>query len=346
MKTDQVKDKQDLVAFNVDYFNVLTSQIESLNGTCSVARPALCEQQVSDYFLDRERNRLVTAEAMINARKLADNSQLDKAKQLLQTTIDRVKTSISAKDQQTEEFLKDLQEAMKDMVSKDSYTTVGAKKMAWNEQKMTKQRSAANSSMTSNAKTQMKEAYVASKTITTIPNWSSPSSAPSSSSSSSSPARTTVIPVVNVLPASNSPSSPQQDQQQPPQIQSQPQPQQQPQLASRKVLQVGNSHVRIPDDQAEESKVTPGQKLVHDWTMYVRGSDISFIEKVIFTIHESFTPNVITVANAPFEISRKGWGFFAVRVHIFFNTGVPPVEVIHELSFRESGEFQEVIVHL
>jgi len=90
--------------------------------------------------------------------------------------------------------------------------------------------------------------------------------------------------------------------------------------------------------------VTPGQKLNHDWTVYVRGFDISFIEKVEFTIHSTFTPNVIEVINSPFEISRKGWGVFNCKVRIFYKTGGPPTEVIHELNFDGNGKFKEVVV--
>lgn len=57
----------------------------------------------SDYFLDRERNRLIVAETMLSARKLADTSQLEKAKQLIQTTIEKIKASVSGADQQTME---------------------------------------------------------------------------------------------------------------------------------------------------------------------------------------------------------------------------------------------------
>jgi len=305
----------------VDYFNVLTSQLMSSSTIASISRPESCEAQVSDFFLDRERNRLITAEAMVEARALADASKIDQAKVLLTDTITKLKSTISAEDKQTLEYIKDLNDAHGDMVSKEQYHQIGSKKMMWKEQKMGKQRAAADSDeMDLMMKKKMKMAYIQQKEEKQK-QISAPQPTASTLSMQQPTATTssTTVPQPAVVPA------------------------------NRKALQIGNTHTSIPEDQAEESKITPGVKLLHEWTLYVRGTDLAFVDKVVFNIHHSFTPNVITVTNAPFEITRKGWGFFNTKVEIHYKPGMGPqnpTSVIHELSFEGNGNFQEVVVNL
>jgi len=303
-KLDKPVVQQDLVLFQVDYFNVLSSQILSETIVSSICRPEQCDKQVPDYFLDRERNRLITAEAMTEARKLADAGNLDQAKQLLTNTVKTLKASTSAEDVQIKEYIHDLEEAHTDMVNRETYKAAGAKKMAWKGQKMEKQRACGGTTaMETTEKMKMKQAYMQRK-LDAMDH--------SASTSVSHPQPTTVI-----------------------------------DPAKRKSLMIGNTHTLIPDDIAEESKVTPGQKLTHDWTLYVRGSDLSFIDKVEFTIHHSYTPNTIVVTNEPFEISRKGWGFFNCRVLIHHKAGFgTTTEFYHTLNFEGNGNFQEVVVNL
>jgi len=326
-KLDAPVDKEELVSFNVEYFNVLSSQLESVSAVASMARPEECDAQVSDYFLDRERNRLVTAEAMLEARTLADSSKLDAAKAILKATVEKLQSSISGADKQTLEYIKDLNDAHNDMVSREQYSAVGAKKMAWKEQKMSKQRAAADSEeMETTSKYSMKQAFYEQKRA----------------KEAAMEANTSNLAAVSIAtPSVDKPAAPAVI----------PQPVSHPQTqtsANRYTIQVGNTHVQIPEDIAEESKVTPGAKLTHDWTLYVRGTDLSFIEKVVFTIHSTFSPNVITVASAPFEISRKGWGFFNTKVSVHYKPGMgpaTPTEVVHELCFSGNGNFQEVVVN-
>jgi len=311
-KIDSPQDKQDLVSFSVEYFNVLTSQMESMSSVSTIARPTECDTQVPDFFLDRERNRLLTLDAMVEARKLGDASQLTQAKQLLLNTVEKLKSAHSAEDPQTQSCIKDLMSAHADMISKEQYKEVGSKKMAWKEQKFAKQRAVADSADYENdMKFKMKKAYMDQKAqmISATPTPTTTTTTDTSSTTS-----VTTSPSTSSIPS------------------------------NRRSLQVGNAHTYIPDDQAEESKVTPGQKLNHEWTLYVRGFDVSFIAKVEFTIHSTFTPNVIEVHNTPFEITRKGWGFFNCKVRIFYKTGAAPTEVIHMLSFDGNGNFKEIVV--
>jgi len=157
---DSPVENENLVSFTVDYFNVLLSQMVTQSEVASVGRPGCCPPQEANFSIDKERNRLITAEAMLEARRLADSGNMDAAKILLKSTVLTLTHSISVGDSQTKEFIDDLEEAHQDMVNRQTYLSAGAKKMAWKEQKMAKQRAAGKSAaMDTPTKMRMKAAY-------------------------------------------------------------------------------------------------------------------------------------------------------------------------------------------
>eukprot|EP00940_MAST-03C_sp_MAST-3C-sp2_P001435 g1435.t1 len=74
----------------------------------------------------------------------------------------------------------------------------------------------------------------------------------------------------------------------------------------------------------------------YDWTMYVRGSN-DFVDKVVFELHPTFSPPSVTVSSPPFEITRRGWGTFDVKVKVFTKDGRSHVYV-HALNFSNDGK--------
>uniref|UniRef100_A0A914MEQ5 Kinesin motor domain-containing protein n=1 Tax=Meloidogyne incognita TaxID=6306 RepID=A0A914MEQ5_MELIC len=62
----------------------------------------------------------------------------------------------------------------------------------------------------------------------------------------------------------------------------------------------------------------------HKWTVYVRAvgpeqfTDRSFIRKIVFRLHESFTNPEREVSNPPFEVSECGFGSFDMVITIYF----------------------------
>lgn len=103
-------------------------------------------------------------------------------------------------------------------------------------------------------------------------------------------------------------------------------------------IRIGNTHQLL--QEAHNS---------HEWKMFVdlvpndRGKTPGvtagdLIEKVVFDLHPTFTPQVVTVSKAPFELTRTGWGTFDVRVIVFWKpaakTASAATEWIHELSFE------------
>lgn len=87
----------------------------------------------------------------------------------------------------------------------------------------------------------------------------------------------------------------------------------------RKRVVVGSTSKYIPPAQRG-----PGDQSTHKWMLYVRGTEQepcidSFVRSVWFFLHPSYRPNdVIEVCEAPFQISRRGWGEFPVRVQVVF----------------------------
>jgi len=66
----------------------------------------------------------------------------------------------------------------------------------------------------------------------------------------------------------------------------------------------------------------------HDWTVFVEGHQNTqihyFIEKVVFYIHESYSPNVIVRYKPPYELDNSGYAGFILRIAVHFKTEVPP----------------------
>jgi len=222
--------------------------------------------------------------------------------------------------------------------------------MAWKQQKFAKQRAAADSAdWETGAKMKMKQQYMEQKdrkekekdiqaqqsststsstnsnnnninNITTVTSNTTVTSTTDLTSTTTTTTTTTATTAPTAAPTSSSTPS------------------------NRRALHVGNTHTNIPEDQAQESLVNPGTKNTHEWTLYVRGVDVSGIQKVEFTIHSSFTPNIIEVHNSPFEITRRGWGFFNCKIVIFYKSNAAPTTIIHELNFEGNGNFREIVV--
>lgn len=77
--------------------------------------------------------------------------------------------------------------------------------------------------------------------------------------------------------------------------------------------------------KADESKT-------HKWCCYLRPfrpeDDLSFIKRVVFTLHPSFENPVICVDSQPFEITNCGWGEFEIIIRVeFVDPKEKPVEV-------------------
>lgn len=106
---------------------------------------------------------------------------------------------------------------------------------------------------------------------------------------------------------------------------------------TKKII-VGNvSKYLLSDSRKENDKST------HKWMVYVRGPahepDISYyIKAVWFFLHPSYIPNdIVQVNKPPFQITRRGWGEFPVRVQLHFKDGRNKrFDIIHNLKLDKT----------
>jgi transcription initiation factor IIF auxiliary subunit len=81
---------------------------------------------------------------------------------------------------------------------------------------------------------------------------------------------------------------------------------------TRLTFSYGNTH-----------SLTQGEMVRHRWTMFFALNDNlketgDFVKEITYYIHPTFKPDVIKVTEAPFLLSRTGWGFFEVFILVKF----------------------------
>ena len=94
-------------------------------------------------------------------------------------------------------------------------------------------------------------------------------------------------------------------------------------LGNKKLLRFayGNTHEEVKNPKPSRSNSQ--HKNTHRWAMFVTLNDSpeetsKYIKKVVYHLHPTFKPSVITVSEAPFLLSRLGWGYFDVEMEIHF----------------------------
>jgi NAD-dependent SIR2 family protein deacetylase len=102
-------------------------------------------------------------------------------------------------------------------------------------------------------------------------------------------------------------------------------------------VKVGNRCHPVPLDQAG---IKNGCQF-YDWTVFLHeqeNADNSLgpkIESVTFDLHPSFTPPSVIVSAPPYQITRKGWGTFPVRITIQLKNG-EQFYIEHPLQFNKT----------
>nr|CAB3267821.1 YEATS domain-containing protein 2 [Phallusia mammillata] len=102
----------------------------------------------------------------------------------------------------------------------------------------------------------------------------------------------------------------------------------------KKTVIVGNVSKYISPDKREGN-----DKSTHKWMVYVRGGKDEpridhFVRKVWFFLHPSYRPNdLVEVTEAPFHLTRRGWGEFPIRVQLHFcDPRNRRIDIIHNLK--------------
>ena len=73
-----------------------------------------------------------------------------------------------------------------------------------------------------------------------------------------------------------------------------------------------------------------------------------YIKSVTYFLHPTFKPSEITVSEAPFLLSRVGWGYFEIEMLVEFqpHTGVKTMRLNHELCFENKGHTQSILLEI
>lgn len=105
----------------------------------------------------------------------------------------------------------------------------------------------------------------------------------------------------------------------------------------RRVIVGNTSKYILPEHRESNDRST------HKWMVYVRGpkdnSELqNFISKVWFLLHPSYQPNdLVEVSKPPYQVTRRGWGEFPVRVQLHFvENKNKRVDIIHHLKLDKT----------
>eukprot|EP00299_Pterocystis_sp_00344_P019070 c9495_g1_i3.p1 GENE.c9495_g1_i3~~c9495_g1_i3.p1 ORF type:complete len:556 (+),score=155.29 c9495_g1_i3:68-1735(+) len=143
---------QPLIDVHVRYFNVLESQTWRAATSTGVARTAQREAtrtvKISDH-VDFHRNRVRTAQAMAEARRLGDAGMVDRARALLEETRQAIQTSISAP--RSHFLVGDLDSCAQAMQTPQTYQQTAASRLVAKSQKHWNQRSCESNEVHLNA---------------------------------------------------------------------------------------------------------------------------------------------------------------------------------------------------
>lgn len=73
-----------------------------------------------------------------------------------------------------------------------------------------------------------------------------------------------------------------------------------------------------------------------------------YIKSVTYHLHPTFRQNKIKLTEAPFLLSRVGWGTFDIQMDIEFqpSTGLGTKRLTHELTFEEKGLTQSILLEV
>lgn len=104
-------------------------------------------------------------------------------------------------------------------------------------------------------------------------------------------------------------------------------------VRTRRIV-IGNVSQYIRADQRHKMS----EQFMYKWLLYVRSPQgepavQTFVSKVVFQLDPTYIPNdVVELTEAPFEVRRRGWGEFPVKVKLWLTNEGKEVEVIHQLA--------------
>merc|ERR1711972_604970 len=126
------KKEDPLVQLSVTYDNVVRGGTDTLTNICNITRIEGKQIGERNLELDLQYNRVLAADAMEEANKLASNGKLDDARKVLTTAQEHIKKSRTKQDEFCVGLVKDMQKIQGNMVDHSSYRSKGAKMLVSN----------------------------------------------------------------------------------------------------------------------------------------------------------------------------------------------------------------------
>jgi len=146
------KKEDPLVQLSVNYTNVVKGVTETLTNICNVVRIEGKQIGERNLELDLQYNRVMAADAMEQADKLAKSGKLADARKVLTSAQEHIKKSKTNQDEYCVNLVKDMGRIQSNMVDHSSYRSRGAKMMTSNMQVQQMQRSTNSSAYASQGK--------------------------------------------------------------------------------------------------------------------------------------------------------------------------------------------------
>jgi len=146
------KKEDPLVQLSVNYMNVIKGGAETLTNICTITRISGKQIGERNLELDLQYNRVMAADAMEQADKLAKGGKLEDARKVLSNAQDQIKKSKSNKDEYCVSLVNDIGRIQSQMVDRSAYRSRGAKMMSSNMQVQQMQRSTNSSAYASQAR--------------------------------------------------------------------------------------------------------------------------------------------------------------------------------------------------
>jgi len=119
-----------ILVMRLNYFNVLSSESEKQETVTQIDRQDNVPQLTPNISVDKQRNRMIAADALEKANALGRSSQLQQARNELNQAISQLKNSVSANEQMSLQLVTDLQEALSRIQDQSTYASSGSKYMS------------------------------------------------------------------------------------------------------------------------------------------------------------------------------------------------------------------------
>lgn len=92
------------------------------------------------------------------------------------------------------------------------------------------------------------------------------------------------------------------------------------------MILIGNKHRRIRGDE---------DGCPHEWTFFIRSSRPELVDHVMVDLHPTFRPRVLRLTDPPYEVRRRGWGWFIIEAEIVLKA--PYTWVVDNAGTRQPG---------